>query len=231
MNELLFLAFVLGDMTACLLMLRHFGKWGLITFYILHVIFVQLTILLQTDIFGITVAVGSMLFAVLFLCTDLISEHYGKKDGYTAVTLGAISLLLFLAVIQTSIQFVPSTTSSATATFISLFDGQLRVTLADLIISYCLFQFFDVWIFHKIREWTNGTKLWLRNILSTWVSQTFIAILFFQAAFAGTLEQSVLWQLILGGLAMKLLVALLDTPFMYISKKFLPKDYKSNLNH
>jgi hypothetical protein len=171
-----------------------------------------------------------MLFAVLFLCTDLIAEHYGKKDGYTAVTLGAISLILFLFVIQTAMMFTPSATSGVTEAFISLFNGQLRITLADLVISYLLFQFFDVWFFHKIRGWTNGSKLWLRNIGSTWVSQTFIAILFFQAAFAGVIEQNILWQIILAGLAMKLFVALLDTPYIYLSKKFLPSDHTKSSN-
>ncbi len=228
MNELLFIGFVLIDMLAVLFMLRHFGKWGLITFYVLHVVFVQLTILLQVDLFGWTVSVGSMLFAVLFLCTDLIAEHFGKKDGYTAVTLGAISLVLFLFVIQVSMAFTPSATSAFTETFISLFDGQLRITLADLVISYLLFQIFDVWFFHKIKEWTRGKMLWLRNIGSTWVSQTFIAVLFFQVAFAGVIEQSVLWQIITAGLAMKLFVALLDTPFIYLSKRFLPDDYRKS---
>lgn len=224
MNELIFLAFVLVDMFLALLMMKYFSKWGLITFYVLHVIFVQFTIQMQVDLFGYTTIVGSMLFAVLFLCTDLISEHYGKKDGYTAVILGAVSLLLFLLVVNVAMLFTPSSTNTVSDAFSTLFSGQWRITISDLVISYLLFQTFDVWVFHKIKEATKGKYLWLRNNVSTWLSQTLVAITFFQAAFAGVLDQSVIWQLVFAGLAMKLFVALLDTPFMYISRYFLPKE-------
>lgn len=223
-NELIFIVFILLDLFLALLSLKYFGKTGLIVFYVVHVVLVQITIQMQVDIFGYTAVVGSMLFAALFMSTDVLTEHYGKKEGYRAVLMGAGSLVLFLIVINVSMLFNPSDSNTIAPAFITLFGGQWRITISDLIISYLVFQSLDVWIYHKIYEWTGTKHLWLRNCGSTFISQTIIAITFFQAAFAGTIEQSVLWQIILAGLAIKLLIALMDTPFVYLSHKFLPKD-------
>lgn len=223
-NELIFLIFILFDLFLALMFLRFFGKVGLIVFYVIHVILVQITVQIQVDLLGYTAVVGSMLFAALFMCTDVLTEHYGKKEGYKAVVLGALGLLLFLFVVNIAQLFTPSETDSISPSFAALFSGQLRITLSDLFISYLIFQSFDVWLYHKIHEWTGDRYLWLRNIASTVISQTIIAVLFFQAAFAGVLEQQVLWQIIFAGLAMKLFIAVLDTPFVYLSYRFLPKD-------
>jgi hypothetical protein len=50
-----------------------------------------------------------------------------------------------------------------------------------------------------------------------------VAILFFQAAFAGSIPQDTLWQMIWAGLAIKLVVGVLEVPFLYWSYRFLPK--------
>jgi len=228
MNELLFIGFILIDMILMLLTLKFFGKNGLITFYVAHVLLVQMTIKLQVDLFGFTAVIGSMLFAVLFATTDILTEHYGKKSGYKAVLLGALNLGIFILVVNISNMFVPSTTDSNKEVFAELFAGQWRISLSDLIISFLIFQSFDVWFFHKIEEWTKGKYLWLRNNGSTIISQTLVAILFFHFAFAGVIEQAVLWQIIWAGLIMKIFIALIDTPFLYLSYKFLPKGTKKH---
>jgi queuosine precursor transporter len=223
MTEILLLGFIVLDLAAVLLILRHFGKVGLFCFYIAHVILVQLTVQIQVDFFGYTVVVGSMLFAALFLITDVLTEHYGKKEGYIAVGLGASSLVLFLSVVGVTNLLIPDGAGGLQGAFVTLFDGQPRVTISDLIISYIVFQSFDVWLYHKIHTWTGNKHLWLRNCGSTFSSQILVAIIFFQVAFAGTIDQKTLWEMILAGLAMKLFVAVLDTPFMYWSYNFLPK--------
>ncbi|MBC8500945.1 MAG: queuosine precursor transporter [DPANN group archaeon] len=223
MNEILFFVFIFIDLFLALLFLRFFGKRGVMVFYVAHIIMSQITVKMQINLFGFTTIFGSMLFAVLFLCTDIITEHFGKKEGYRTVTLGVASLLFFIFVIQAATIFVPSETNTVFDSFKNLFSNQWRVVFADIIISYLILQKFDVWLFHKINEWTKGKHLWLRNNLSTWTSQTLTAIFFFQAAFFGIIPQAILWQIILTGLAMKLLIALLDTPFVYLSYKFLPK--------
>lgn len=227
MNELLFLLLLLVDLSLVLVFFRLWGKTGIIVFYILHIFLSQITVKLHIGFFGLTVVFGSILYSVLFLCTDLLTEHYGKTEGYRAVLIGIASLLVFISIVQAASLFQPSGDASMITTFSQLFESQWRVVLADIVVSYLLLQSFDIWFFDRIRRWTKDRMLWLRNTLSTAVSQTITAILFFQLAFAGTLPQGVLWQIIFGGLAMKLIVGVLDTPFIYLSYRFRPKELSS----
>lgn len=72
---------------------------------------------------------------------------------------------------------------------------------------------------------TKGKHMWLRNNVSSLISQTLIAVFFFQAAFAGTIPQNVLWGIIFSGLLIKWGICMLETPFLYMSRSFVPKDY------
>ena len=227
-NELLFIGFILVDMLLMLLTFKFFGKSGLIAFYVSHILLVQMTIKLQVDLFGFTAVIGSMLYAVLFATTDILTEHYGKKAGYKAVLLGALCLGVFIFVVNVANAFSPSSTDISKPLFTGLFAGQWRITLSDLMIGILAGQLFDVWFFHKIEEWTKGKYLWLRNNGSTFISQTIVAVLFFQCAFAGVIEQSVLWQIIWVGLVMKIFIAFIDTPCLYLSYKFVPKGTKKH---
>lgn len=179
---------------------------------------------MQIDIFGFTMILGSALFSMLFLATDIITEHYGKKEAYTAIKLGTIALLFFLFVIKISTLFVPSGTNTIFDSFNALFSGQWRIIFADIVISYFVFQMFNVWLFNKIKQLTKNKHIWLRTNVAAWTCNILVAILFFQAAFAGVLPQNILWQLILVGLVVKLFIVVLETPVIYLSYKFLPKN-------
>jgi len=231
LNEALFFGFVILDLFLALIFLKIWGKTGIVVFYVIHIIMSQVTVKMQITLFGFTTIFGSILFAVLFLCTDIITEHFGKEEGYKTVNIGVASLIFFILVVQTALLFIPSSTNQVIGSFKNLFVDQWRIVISDIVISYLLIQKFDVWFFHKIAEWTKNKYLWLRNNLSTWTSQTITAILFFQAAFAGTIPQSILWQIIFVGLVMKLIVALFDTPYIYLSYWFLPNNIKRSVKN
>lgn len=228
MNELLLLSFVLADLFLCLLFFKYAGKMGLIAFYIIHIFLVQITIQMQFDVFGHTMVFGSALFAIIFLAIDVLTEHYGKDEGYKAVRLGSASLLLFLIIVTIVQYFEPSATNEITQEFGAIFGQQIRITLSDLLISYLLLQSFDVWLYNKIGILTKGKHLWLRNNVSSLISQTLIAVFFFQAAFAGVIPQDKLWDIIFHGLLIKWAICMLETPFLYMSRSFKPKNYESD---
>ena len=58
--------------------------------------------------------------------------------------------------------------------------------------------------------------LWLRNNISTWGSQFFDTIIFYSIGFYGVIPNSVLSKVIIGSYLLKLLVALFDTPIVYL---------------
>ena len=87
-------------------------------------------------------------------------------------------------------------------------------------VAYFLAQFCDVYIFHYLKEKTKGKHLWLRNNLSTLISQlvdsfTVIAITFGALFLKGEMSLSVMLTLFFSNYAFKAIVAFLDTPLFY----------------
>jgi uncharacterized integral membrane protein (TIGR00697 family) len=76
-------------------------------------------------------------------------------------------------------------------------------------------QTFDVWAFHRIKARTGEAKLWLRNNGSTVASQLLDTAIFYGIAFFGIIPTAQLIQLILATYVLKIVIALIDTPFVY----------------
>ncbi|MBU2235509.1 queuosine precursor transporter [Patescibacteria group bacterium] len=76
----------------------------------------------------------------------------------------------------------------------------------------------------KIKKKTGSKHLWLRNNGSTWASQAIDSVVFTLIAFWGVFPD--IWQIILFTYIIKIIVAAIDTPFIYLSKKLLPKELK-----
>ena len=196
-------------------------------------------------------AIGVLPYPITFLCTDLISELFGKKRANFVVWLG---LLLNLWVI-----FIVWLGGALDAP-ISLNNGELPLNVTDgevivphgyefyhirkltlgataaSMIAYLTAQFIDVQIFHFLKKKANGKMLWLRNNVSTLVSQlvdtsAVILITYYYANGLplnedGTLTHPLIY-FILSGYVFKVVVALLDTLPFYIATRQLKK-YISN---
>ena len=108
----------------------------------------------------------------------------------------------------------------ATAT---LFDFTPRFVLGSLL-AYLLSQRFDVWIFHVIKEKTNGRHLWLRNNISTMLSQGIDTMIYGVVVWWGVVEFNTAMQLALAKYFFKILIALLDTPFIYLARGWNVED-------
>ena len=80
------------------------------------------------------------------------------------------------------------------------------------LVAYVVSQNWDVRVFHKLKEMTGGRHLWLRNNVSTMTSQALDTVIFITIAFYGVLP---VVPLIIGQYIVKLLIAALDTPFIY----------------
>jgi len=96
--------------------------------------------------------------------------------------------------------------------------------VAGSLLAYLVSQNWDVFVFHRLREATDGDFLWLRNVVSTGTSQAIDTVIFVGVAFyllpryagIGTpTPWSLVVGLMLGQYLLKLLIALVDTPFVY----------------
>lgn len=224
MEILKLVLFIIVDLAIVLCSYKMFGKIGIIMMYIIHIIISQLAIKLQIQVYGIDVVIGSIAYAVLFLSMDMMNEIYGKSDAMKMINIGVATLVVFLMITY----FIKYISISYNNEYINSFDillsNQWRIIVSDIIISYFIFQKINVLIFDIIRKVTKGKYLWLRNNISTIICQIITAILFYEAAFAGTLTQNSIIEIIISGLIVKLVVTLLETPFLYFSKKIKPRE-------
>lgn len=162
-------------------------------------------------------SVGILPYPITFLITDLISEIYGKIAANRVVTAGIFASFFSMGILLIA-DYVPAMESSPVdnATFTQVFSLSPLAVLASMI-AYLLAQFVDIRIYHFWKKLTNGKMLWLRNNFSTFASQfldTF-SVVFLLSVF-GILPWDLFFGLVLSGFIFKVIVALLDTPLLYL---------------
>lgn len=173
------------------------------------------------------VAVGVLPYPVTFLCTDFISELYGRQRANFVVMVGLLLNLWVIAVLWVG-GAVPGSDSP-------LYDGIRAATFGAVgasMVAYLAAQFIDVQLFHFWRNLTGGKHLWLRNNGSTLVSQLVdtVAVILVTHYYAGLLpidiDEPVGGQLvsyIVAGYTFKVIIALLDTGPFYLGAHWLTR--------
>ena len=165
-------------------------------------------------IMGVIIPAGVITYPVTFLITDIIGEVYGQKQAQWAVWAGFICSL-FALMFSYIATLLPPAAFFKHQEFFEIMFGQVgRITIASLC-AYLVSQYCDVWLFHLIRDKTNGKHLWLRNNVATIISQLWDTIIFIVIAFYGIVPTTTLFPMIWGQWCFKIVMALCDTPFCY----------------
>jgi len=191
----------------------------------------------------LALAVGVLPYPLTFLCTDLISELYGRARANFLVTVG-LGLNVFILAILTLGNIAPPVAPEAMppwqvlplAAPVPLPNGELvsgEVGLYQLIyattsgavfasmLAYIAAQYCDVQLFHFWKRLTKGKHLWLRNNFSTLLSQLVDSVMVITVTFGavywrGEMTFDALLVLIASNYAFKALSALIDTLPLYI---------------
>ena len=186
------------------------------------------------EIFGsklFEISVGILPYPITFLITDLISEIYGKKRANDVVVAGIFASFFSMLIIYTS-NAVPATTwSPVQDNMFSTVFGSTAIAVFASMMAYLLAQFVDIHIYHFWKNLTKGKHLWLRNNFSTFLSQ-FVdtaTVLLLLCSF-GKIEWDKFTGLLIAGFLFKVLVALFDTPFLYLGVYMFRRRFKLKLN-
>lgn len=163
---------------------------------------------------------GVIIFSMIFLITDLISEHWGKAAARNAVWAGFLSGLILIGATYLVIYWPPAPFAvEFSEKFTEVLGLTPRITMAGFV-AYLVSQHHDVWSFHYWKEKTAGRHLWLRNNASTIISQLLDTVIFTVIAFYGVVP---LWDIIWGTWIVKIIIAIVDTPFLYSSLWMMKK--------
>jgi queuosine precursor transporter len=176
-------------------------------------------------------------FAATYLCTDLLTEYYGRRWALRAVWLGFFGLLTFIVFMFLAMGYAPLTAEVATATgnewtlgtqaHLTAIFTPAPIFFISGMAAYLASQLHDVWLYRLVRRLTGGRALYLRNILSTSVSalidNTIFSLLAWIVLNPDPLPLStVIWTYILGTWVLRVVLAFIDTPFMYLARWCLP---------
>lgn len=151
-------------------------------------------------------------YAFTFLLTDIINELYGKKAAQRAVFFGFYAQLFAMVMIYAAM-FFPALEQEMQDAYEMLLGQNFRFVVASMA-AYFVSQSWDVWIFNKLKNKTNGRHKWLRNNASTMSSQFIDTAIFITIGFFGAVPS--IWAMIFSQYVVKLVLAALDTPFFYL---------------
>lgn len=220
-QEALWFTTLFLDLSLTLLMYRLFGRVGLTAAIVLAILLANLQGPKLTVIFGMETSLGVIFYSTIFFATDVLGEKHGRAAAQQAVLTGFGVSVIIVLMMSMSLLYLPSTEPESAefsadihAAFTTILDFTPRFVFGSLL-AYLVSQSFDVWMFHKIRSWTDGRHLWLRNNGSTLSSQAIDTALYSLVVWWGTVSLTTAIQLALAKYVFKLVIAAFDTPFVY----------------
>ena len=186
------------------------------------------------QLFGVDLfilSVGILPYPITFLITDLISEIYGKQKANQMVTVGIFASIFSIIIISVADSLPAIVDSPVGDVLFSKVFGSTIIAVFASMITYLLAQFIDIRIYHFWKNLTNGRMLWLRNNFSTFFSQ-FVDT--FTITFLLCLLEVLKWDqftgLLISGFLFKILIALIDTPFLYLGVYLFRKKFNLKVN-
>lgn len=197
---------------------------ALITVVNAYVGFASLTAQKTTVMFGLTFPAVTIWFSLLtFPVTDIITNEYGRKVADFSVLIVIFTMFITFALSQITV-LMPSTESfkEHESTFNFLLKSNVRYFIFSSI-GFGIAQLFDNRVFIKLKELTNDRHLWVRNNVSTIMSQALGTIIFYSGIFIGILSIEEIIKLFLSSMVIRLALAFLDTPLVYLGVHLVRK--------
>lgn len=198
-------------------------KYLFITFLLLSNVMASKIVTL----FGLIVPAAIIAYPVTFLFTDVVAEVEGRESARKLVMKGFYLSLVMAALLLVARLLPPAPFWPFQEAWDRILGATPRIVAASML-AYLISQNHDVWSFHWWKEKTGGRHLWLRNNLSTAVSQLIDSTLFITIAFWGYYPPLDIGKMILGQYAVKLVIALLDTPFCYMLVGYYEREARND---
>ena len=221
MNEILLFIEIIVMFIIVLITHKLFKKEGLIAYIGIASILANIQTAKQVSLFGLDATLGNVMFASTFLATDILTEYYSKKDAIKGVNVGLISVIIYLICSQITLLFTPNAFDYANDSMQVLFSLSTRICIASIVMYYIANRI-DVFLYDKLKQ--KNTKMWVRNNLCTIVSNCLENFLFNFLAFYKIFDIKTILTIAITTSIIEIIIALCDTPFLYLAKKGAKND-------
>lgn len=222
MNNLLIFAEVVIVFSLLLICYRVFGKTGAVAWVAMATILANVITAKNANVFGLSTAIGTVMFASTFLATDILTEYHSVKDAKTAVYIGLFADVLLIIATQIALLYKPSEFDYADGAMQTLFALNLRISLASMVM-YLFANIADVYLFDKMKKKSKGKRLWLRNNVATILCNCLENFGFIFLAFVGIYDGETILTIAISTSIIEAIVAICDTPFLYVAGRFNDK--------
>lgn len=222
MNNILLIVSIIGIFSIMLIIKKFLGKEGIIGWIGIASILANLLLIKSVNLLGISATLGNVLFASNFLATDILTENYGYKEAKKGVRFGIAAVLIFMIITQVALLYIPNSEDVAQSSFELLFSFVPRISIAS-VSMFALSNLVDIRLYEWLRKKSNGKKMWLRNNICTIICNGGENFLFYILAFLGVMDIGTITSIALSATIIETLIALCDTPFLYLSKKVKEK--------
>lgn len=216
MNELLCVVTLIISFSLVILSYKFMGKTGLFLWIAIATIVSNIQTVKIVNVFGVESSLGTILYGSTFLATDILNLKYGKKEAKKTILIGFFTMVVMTTFMSLCLKYTPSTNDFAQESLLTIFTVNIRITIASLI-AFVISQFIDTILFQKLHKKYN--KLWLSNNVSTMICQIIDTIIFCMITYYGLIDVKVIFQIIISMYMFKFIIALCDTPYIYIANK------------
>ena len=180
---------------------------------------------------------GIIIYPFTFVITDIVSEIWGSARAKFMIYVGFFMSLLSLGFVQLVLYLPPHSNWATSGNIYGLTDANVlqnafnailqvngKIVLGSLL-AYLIGQLLDIRIFASLKALTKGRHLWLRNNVSTLISQFIDSWIagFIMLAWGLHLETALVIQIILAEYCFKVIFALCDTPIVYLGVRLIKK--------
>ena len=216
-NELLWAALIIANFSLTLVAFRIWGKLGLFVFAILSIMLANIQALKQVDLFGLHGSMGDISYIGVYLISDILSENYSKETAKKIIWLGMFSVLAVTIIMYLSLKLIPSEYDQAQNALSNIFAIFPRFVAASLC-AFFVSQSYDVIAYQLWRKkFPAYHYIWLRNGMSTMVSQLIDNAIFTLIAFLGKFPFNYVVEIFITSCILRTIISIVDTPFIYWS--------------
>ena len=208
---------IIANFGLTLLAFRLWGKLGLFVFAVLSIMLANIQALKQVELFGLNGSMGDISYIGVYLISDILSENYGKETARKIIWLGMFSVLAVTIIMYLSLQLIPSEYDQAQNALNSIFAIFPRLVIASLC-AFFVSQSYDVIAYQFWRKKFPAYRyIWLRNGMSTLVSQLMDNAIFTIIAFMGRFPLKYVVEIFITSCILRTIISIIDTPFIYWS--------------
>jgi len=171
----------------------------------------------QVELLGLNGSMGDISYIGVYLISDILSENYGRDTAKKIIGLGMFSVLVVTIIMYLSLQLIPSEYDQAQNALSNIFAIFPRLLLASLC-AFFVSQSYDIFAYQFWRKKFPAYRyIWLRNGMSTLVSQLMDNAIFTLIAFMGRFPLHYVAEIFITSCILRTIISIIDTPFIYWS--------------